>query len=344
MTGAPAGDAMGTATIRPVASHSRRFRLFLMVPIAAFALSACGDTFHAPAAVVNGSDITDDELRAGIPLYQFLASLEQAPCGQPIAGESLQKSCVRFVLSGLVEQEIALAYAGRHDISVADRMIDRTIRSLELRLGGHGELVRQLRRQGTTYPQFRRLVERLIIVREVVRAVATATIPEKELRQRYEQEKIQFTTLHVAHILVSTREDAQKIAREATPKNFASLARRNSKDPGSASRGGDLGTVPATQLDPDFVNAALSLHPGEVSGPVHTQFGWHVILLKGVDTVPFQLAKTQLIEQTAGDAFGTWYRARLRDGSVEINPRYGHMDTTTGQILPVRSTASTHGP
>jgi parvulin-like peptidyl-prolyl isomerase len=327
-----------------MAPSSVRLRLLVAIPVAVFALSACGDTFHAPAAVVNGADITDDELRAGIPLYQFLASIEQVACGQPVAGESLQKACVRLVLSRLVEQEIAIAYAGRHDITVADRTIDRTIRSLELRLGGHGELVNQLHRQGTTYSQFRRLVGRLILVRDVVRAVAAETIPEQELRQRYEQERIQFTNLRVAHILVDRREDAARIAREATPENFATLARTNSKDPGSASAGGDLGTVPATQLDPDFVNAALALHPGEISGPVHTQFGWHVIFLKGVDIIPFQLAKTRLIEQEAGDAFGAWFRERLRDGSVEVNPRYGRLDTATGQVLPVRSTASTPAP
>jgi parvulin-like peptidyl-prolyl isomerase len=102
--------------------------------------------------------------------------------------------------------------------------------------------------------------------------------------------------------------------------------------------------VLASQLDPDFVNAALALQPGQISGPVHTQFGWHVIYLKGVHLVPFRLAKTQLIDQEAGDAFGAWLRSRYRDGSIEINPRYGRLDSSTGRILPVRSTATTPGP
>ena len=343
MSAAPEDVSERAGTIRSVAPFSIRLRLLASIPIVLVMLSACGDTFRSPAAVVDGTSITDDELRSEIPIYRFLATVQQTPCGQPIAGESTEKACVRLVLADLVQQRIASDYASRHDITIPHRVVDRTIRSLELRLGGHGDLLRLLRRHGTTYPEFRALVERLILVRAVVRAVAADTIPEHELRTRYEQERIQFTQIHVAHILVSTKAEAQTIANEATPANFASLAESHSRDPASAARGGDLGTVLASQLDPDFVKAALALQPGEISGPVHTQFGWHVILLKSLHMVPFRLAKTQLIAQEAGDAFGAWVRAKFREGSVEINPRYGRLDTSTGRILPVRSTASTSG-
>jgi hypothetical protein len=77
---------------------------------------------------------------------------------------------------------------------------------------------------------------------------------------------------------------------------------------------------------------------------VHTQFGWHVIYLKGVEMVPFAVAKTRLVEELSGDAFGAWLRSRLRNGSLEINPRYGRLDASSGRVLPVRSTESTPAP
>jgi parvulin-like peptidyl-prolyl isomerase len=206
-------------------------RVLLAVAASILALTACGDAFRAPAAVVNGTDITDDQLESPIPLYQFLASLQRSPCGQPVGGESLQKACIRSVLSELVQQRIALDYAGHHGITVPNQAVDQTIRSLELRLGGRADLVRLLRKHGTTYAEFHGLVARLLLVRDVVRAIAAETIPENELRQRYEQERIQFTRLHVAHILVSTKVEAERVAREATPANFASLARTLSRDP-----------------------------------------------------------------------------------------------------------------
>src|SRR5205807_5073589 len=128
------------------------------------------------------------------------------------------------------------------------------------------------------------------------------------------------------HTLVHNQRAAVKIAARATPQTFAALARRYSKDPGSASRGGDLGTTPATQLDPTFVQAALSLRPGQISGPVHTQFGWHVIMLLSARRIPFAQARRRLVGELAGPPFTSWLRRQYASGAVDVNPRYGRFD------------------
>jgi hypothetical protein len=82
------------------------------------------------------------------------------------------------------------------------------------------------------------------------------------------------------HILVETRQEAESLAVGlARGASFAELARAHSKDPGSAAQGGELGPVTTGQTVMEFEDALLRLRPGEVSRPVESPFGWHLIRL-----------------------------------------------------------------
>lgn len=104
---------------------------------------------------------------------------------------------------------------------------------------------------------------------------------------RGDLESHQVTQTHVRHILLKT--DALTTETEATTKlaqirerieqgeDYAALARAYSQDPGSASQGGDLGWVTPGTMVPEFEQAMNRLRPGEISQPVHSRFGWHLI-------------------------------------------------------------------
>jgi peptidyl-prolyl cis-trans isomerase C len=89
--------------------------------------------------------------------------------------------------------------------------------------------------------------------------------------------------VHAAHILVRTMDEAQAILNDlkAQKKTFAKLAEEKSQCP-SGKRGGDLGWFGRGRMVREFENAAFSLQKGEMSGPVRTEFGWHII--KTLDT------------------------------------------------------------
>lgn len=100
--------------------------------------------------------------------------------------------------------------------------------------------------------------------RDLFETTTAGVEPEDEVRAR--------------HILVE--EEAQAIAvreRLEAGEEFAEIAREVSQDPGSARNGGDLGFFTAGRMVAPFSEAAFALEPGEVSEPVETQFGWHVI-------------------------------------------------------------------
>jgi peptidyl-prolyl cis-trans isomerase C len=82
--------------------------------------------------------------------------------------------------------------------------------------------------------------------------------------------------MKASHILVSTLEQAQSILAEANALNFGSLAQQHSSCP-SGARGGDLGEFGPGQMVKPFEDATQSTAVGEISQPVQTQFGFHLI-------------------------------------------------------------------
>ncbi len=84
--------------------------------------------------------------------------------------------------------------------------------------------------------------------------------------------------------------------KDATAAEFVAVARRVSIEPGAEDSGGELASAPAAQYVPEFANAVVALEPGEISQPVHTQFGWHVIYLVDKEVQPFEEAKAGLLE------------------------------------------------
>ncbi len=124
-------------------------------------------------------------------------------------------------------------------------------------------------------------------------------VDEDALRQRYDEQREQLTTPETRdtrHILITVPDDADEATVEAARQklldlkqrveageDFATLAREFSQDPGSAADGGSLGEVERGMMVKPFEDALFALQPGQVSDPVRTQFGWHLIKLEGVN-------------------------------------------------------------
>lgn len=103
--------------------------------------------------------------------------------------------------------------------------------------------------------------------------------------------------IHARHILVPTEADAQAaLKRLKAGEDFAKVAKEMSKDPGS--QGGDLGWFTRGRMVPEFADAAFKLKEGELSQPVKSQFGWHIIQVQGrrqKTFPPFDQVKEQLL-------------------------------------------------
>jgi peptidyl-prolyl cis-trans isomerase C len=107
-----------------------------------------------------------------------------------------------------------------------------------------------------------------------------AATTDDSMKKVYEQASKEITgedEVHARHILVETEDEAKAVEEELKKgADFAELAKKKSKDPG-ASDGGDLGFFTKDQMVPEFSTVAFALEPGQISDPVKSQFGWHVI-------------------------------------------------------------------
>jgi peptidyl-prolyl cis-trans isomerase D len=138
---------------------------------------------------------------------------------------------------------------------------------------------------------------------------------DEELKARYEEEKQRFVQPEqrlVSHILVNVPPNAtpeqqkaalataDKIAAEATPANFAQLAEKDSQDLGSRRQGGDLGWLEKGVTNAAFDSAMFALQKGQISKPVLSSDGYHIIWLRDVrsgESKPFAEVRDQLLQE-----------------------------------------------
>ncbi len=144
---------------------------------------------------------------------------------------------------------------------------------------------------------------------------AKVMVSEAQLREKYAATRdnyVEAERRHARHILVKDKAEADALyAQVVGGKDFAALAKEKSQDPGSATQGGDLGWSDRNAFVAEFTAALFAMKEGEISKPVKTQFGYHIIKLEGIqagkskgfDEVKAEL-EAQLKRDMAGDKFG----------------------------------------
>ena len=132
-------------------------------------------------------------------------------------------------------------------------------------------------------PDFKRrlafLRNKLLMGYELQREAKTA-LTDEALHQTYDEALRSMAgqeEVRARHILVDDETEAKSVLEQLkSGADFAALAKEKSKDPGAA-EGGDLGYFTKDQMVPEFADVAFKMYPGQLSNPVKTQFGWHVI-------------------------------------------------------------------
>jgi peptidyl-prolyl cis-trans isomerase SurA len=225
-------------------------------------------------------------------------------------GAAERSSLEDQVLEDLINSRLIVAKAGLLGIDVpfaeVEKHVDRTIAENEQTLGGTEAFVHALEAEGLTLPELKQFIREQVRTRMLVERVlgseidrGSLQISDAEVLALYEERKaalpLRPAVVHLKTIYISAessqsaREHALARAdslykRVAAGESFAELARQHSEDP-SAKNGGALGSVKLADLgDPRFAEAAATLAVGEVSEPVLTSHGYHLIQVTGADT------------------------------------------------------------
>jgi peptidyl-prolyl cis-trans isomerase C len=237
----------------------KRYLVFLLLLLPLF---ACGKKDDGKAiATLDGEKIT---------LQEFNAELDKIPVNMKmlVASQSGKKD----FLNRLIERKILLREAKKEKIDKEKEFQDRL-----------AEIREQLEMQS-------------LLKKKVGTEVK---LTDADLEKYYNEHREEFKRdreIQTRQIVVKTEQEAREIqARIAKGENFADLARRFSLDPAAKNTGGDIGYHPKGTLIPEYEAAAFQLTKvGEVSPPVKTQLGYHIIKLEGMRTgsyVPFPEVK-----------------------------------------------------
>jgi len=152
-----------------------------------------------------------------------------------------------------------------------------------------------------------------LLMSNLMENVAKAAVTDEALHKVYNDAVKQMgkkEEVHARHILIRAKPGDEKASEAAKKKieaiiaklkngaDFATLAKQDTEDPSGKANGGDLGYFTKDQMVPAFSKVAFELKKGEISGPVHTQFGWHVIKVEDKRIKPppkFEDVKDQLV-------------------------------------------------
>lgn len=178
--------------------------------------------------------------------------------------------------------------------------------------------------QSAAFMRRKAYLEDRALGRAYLQQVVAASITDDDLDAAYQAQIADFEPeeqIHARHILLASEEDALAVIAEIEGgAAFEDVAREKSTGP-TGPNGGDLGFFSRGQMVPDFEAAAFALGVGEVSAPVQTDFGWHVIKIeeRGETAPPsFEELQQQLQQQAFQDAFLAAIEALRGDATVEI--------------------------
>ena len=236
--------------------------------------------------------------------YRLRAALAFAAMVLPLAGPASAKVLAKVNGAEITDEDVHVAAQDlgptlpqqlkgpQRDAYVLDYLIDLKLAAAEgAKQGGADtpDFARQM-----AYYRDKTLMEG--VLGSVAKAAASDENEHKVYDDVAKQQKPE-EEYHARHILVPTEDEAKAaLARVKRGEDFAKVADEVSKDPGS--QGGDLGWFTKDKMVPEFADAAAKLDKGQVSDPVHSQFGWHIIKLEDKREKafpPFDAVKEQVV-------------------------------------------------
>lgn len=239
---------------------TKRFAACALAALATLVLSACSASDQT-LVTAGGQKVTRGQLDA---------KLESMPMAQE-------------ALRNIVQQALVFQYAKDHNINVKSSDIDQKIADIKTRLSDT-QLDEALKQQGMTMQDLRDLMqEQLIVTQAVDQQITITKAQEADYLSKNHALLDQPKQVRARHILVSTLSQAQMIEQKLKGgADFATLAKQYSSDPGSKDKGGELGFFTQGAMVKEFSDAAFSMKPGQISAPVHSPYGWHIIQVEEI--------------------------------------------------------------
>ncbi|MBE5108039.1 peptidylprolyl isomerase PrsA [Bacillus thuringiensis] len=233
------------------------------------ALSACGTSSSDKIVTSKAGDITKEEFYT-----------------------QMKTQAGKQVLNNMVMEKVLIK-----NYKVDDKEVDKKFDEMKKQYGDQFDTL--LKQQGIKEETLKNSVRAQLAQEKAVEK----TITDKELKENYKPE------IKASHILVKDEATAKKVKEElGQGKSFEELAKQYSEDTGSKEKGGDLGYFTAGKMVKEFEDAAYKLKKDEVSEPVKSQFGYHIIKVTDIkEQKPF--------DEVKGDIKKDLVQKKMQDGA-----------------------------
>ena len=328
-----------------------------LLALAVVVMVGCGSV--APyAATVNKERLTQGDLEGELDAItkngDYVKLLEQGQPPVKVRGTGkgtfdptfVARVLTREIFYRLVSDELA-----RRNLKVDASALAAARQSVVQQVGGDTVLAK--------FPAgYRSSLERRTAELDTLTQALAKVNPVKapDPRTFYEENKATYDTYAcVSHILVKDKATADDLAaRIGRGEDFATLARTQSIDNqgpggGSAAKGGDLGCSDPAGYVPEFAAAVKAQAVGQVSAPVQTQFGFHIIKVTArpptYEQVQAQVQQQvqRQVQQASQGKLNTWLEGAVKKAKINVNPRYGTFSKNPSDfgVVPPKSTAKT---
>jgi parvulin-like peptidyl-prolyl isomerase len=271
-----------------------RLASVLLMLLYAAALPAQG-TYPGDAVKVNGEAVSYQRFQGFYVEYRNSKGVQVGARGDQL---ELMTQLRKEAMDLLIEQVLVKQAAEREGIEADPSEVDKNIEELRSVFKTDLSWNSRLEGEGYTEESFRRHVSRMIASKTYLDRIRAdgADVSDTELERYYRDNEYRLTLpeqVRVRHILLTwkplgTQDDRAAIREQMKPilerarngEDFAALARELSDDYATKTAGGDTGLFHRGQMVPAFEEAAFALEPGEISDPVETVYGVHILKLE----------------------------------------------------------------
>lgn len=273
--------------------NKRTLSITLILILLLGAFTGCQTTEDKPqvdeniVAKVNDKEIDYDSFKKNFSIVEkrYNEWYTENIWSQEIEGKTVLEIVKGQVLDKLIIEELIKEEASEKGISIEDAQIEETYNSFKERLDQDEELKKFYEENNLDETFVKEQIKIDALVKEYEKTVLEGLGLNDEEKLN-ELTKDYVVRVNAKHILVDDEQLAKDIiAKIEGGEDFTELAKENSKDPSVADNNGDLGYFPRGVMVPQFEEAAFSMNVGDISEPIKTDYGYHIIKLEGKKTI-----------------------------------------------------------
>jgi len=229
-------------------------------------------------------------------------------------------------LDALISQKIVDLEAKKANISVTDNDIQTELEKYYDYYGGQEAFIQTLTSSGYTLEDVKKDMAVTVKIRKLLEPRISVT--DEEMKAYFEENKeslAQGKQVRASHILVDSLDKANQLKKQLNGgADFAALAKENSNDTSTSQNGGELGFFGSGQMVKEFEDAAFALKTGQISEPVKTDYGYHIIKveeIKEAQPANYEESKEKIraavLDEKLGTEYDTWLQEMYQQYKIE---------------------------